>query len=163
MSDIFGKETKFGNTSILTADVLTLSVAGKDTTQKGFLVQNVTLQYNQPLNRIYEVGSEYVYFAPGRPIGSMQIGRIIGVQPLSQLIPAGTGIWSAKDPNAGDRQITLKRQPGTIPGGIAGALVPALTISISGAVIESYGFAADANGLLVQENITIQFAALNFS
>ena len=161
MSDIFGKETKFGDTSILTADVLILSVAGKNTTQKGFLVQNVTLQYNQPLNRIYEVGSEYVYFAPGRPIGSMQIGRIIGNQPLSQLIEAGTGIWTAKDPNAGDRQITLTRQG--LPGVIAGALVPALTISISGAVIESYGFAADANGLLVQENITIQFAALNFS
>jgi hypothetical protein len=149
MTDIFGLKTEFGDTQILTADFLTLRVGGTDTTRKGFLVQNVTLQYNQPLNRVYEVGTGLVYFAPGRAIGTMQLGRIIGDRPLSGMIPEAQGIWTARE--KGNRTVTLK-STGTVP----------MTISISGAVIESYGFAADANGLLVQENVTIQFASLTF-
>jgi len=159
MADIYGKNTEFGKTSILTADVMSIIVEGglgKDAT--GFLIQNVTVQYNQPLNRIYEIGSNKVYFAPGRSIGSMQLGRIIGQNTISKVLgPTGTKLWTTQDITAGDRHITLKGTS-TFGGGCA----VTVEYKISGAVVESYGFAADANGLLVQENVTIQFASLNF-
>ncbi len=155
MADVFGKNTKFADHNILTADTLLLNIAGKDTNVPGFLVQNITLQYNQPLNRIYEVGSEFVYFSPGRPIGSIQIGRIIGQQPFSKFISTGPKtIWSAKGVSKSNRTITLKKTPNSTG--------PNITIIITGAIVESYGFAADANGLLVQENVAIQFAGLSF-
>lgn len=157
MTDIYGKNTEFGKTTILTADVMQMTVLGKQAVKAGFLVQNITLQYNQPLNRIYEIGSNRVYFAPGRSIGSMQLGRIIGAAQISTLLgAAGSGVWTTDNINAGDRLINLR---GTKAG------TPAVTVGykITGAVVESYGFATDANGLLVQENVTIQFAGLEFS
>jgi hypothetical protein len=153
MTDIYGKETEFGNTTILTADGISMNVLGKDAVATGFLVQNITLQYNQPLNRIYEIGSNRVYFAPGRSVGSMQLGRIIGAAPITTLLgESGTGVWTTAGIAAGDRTITLV-------GTKAGLRVQ---YKITGAVIESYGFSTDANGILVQENVTIQFASLSF-
>jgi hypothetical protein len=155
--DLYGKNTQFGDTSILTADIMKMSVAGGGNIEQGFLVQNVTIQYNQPLNRIYEIGTNLVYFAPGRSIGTMQMGRIVGKEPITGIFGAtGSGIWTTKGIGQAARVILLSSIGTT--GGSADA--PAVTFKVNGAVIESYGFATDANGLLVQENVTIQFAGL---
>ena len=154
--DLYGKQTQFGDTGILTADVMKMSVPGGGDVEQGFLVQNVTIQYNQPLNRIYEIGSNLVYFAPGRSIGTMQMGRIIGGEPIDSIFgTTGEGVWTTRGVGQ-DGRVILLSSVGTAPD--TGA--PSVTFRVNGAVIESYGFATDANGLLVQENVTIQFAGL---
>jgi hypothetical protein len=157
MPDIFGREQNYVPMDFTTSDKMILQV-GLIPPGTEYLVQNVAGQYNQPLNRIFEIGSSNTHFANGRPIGTLQIGRIIGRRYITELFgPTGTGPWST-DLSKGtpaSRTIIFKKRGGT--GGGAD-----IQYIITGAVIESYGFATDANGLLIQENISMQFAGLIF-
>lgn len=160
MPDIFGKSQTFRATNIVTADEMALIVGtGADQLAGGeFLVQNVAIQYNQPLNRIFEIGTSYVYFAPGRSIGSVQIGRIIGRKSLTAILgPTGQGPWTTNlaSGSAGSRTLTFRNRG----GGLAGGGLP-IAFIITGAVVDGYAVATDANGLLVQENVSIQYASL---
>ena len=157
MADIYGKNQKYVPMDFTTADIMILQV-GLIPPGDEYLVQNVAFQYNQPLNRLYEIGSANVYFANGRPIGTLQIGRIVGQRHISELLgPPGQGVWST-DLSKGTpaaRTIIFKKRGG-------GNLGANLQYIITGAVVESYGVATDANGLLVQENISMQYGGLMF-
>ncbi len=164
MADIFGKDQKYAATNILTADIMRLKV-GDLATGAEYLVQNVQIQYNQPINRIFEIGSSNVYFAPGRSVGSLQIGRIIGKESLVAVLgPVGTGVWTTnvEQGDAASRTLTFANTAPPGEGGALGGFEDAIAWIISGGVVESYGLGADANGLLVQENVQIQFAGLEF-
>jgi len=160
MADIFGKNQTYRATNIVTADEMSLIVGtGADQLAGGeFLVQNISIQYNQPVNRLFEIGTAFVYFAPGRSIGSLQIGRIIGRKSLTAILgPTGQGPWTTDLARGGPGSRTLTfRNRG---GGIAGGGLPIAYI-LTGIVVESYGVATDANGLLVQENVAMQYAGL---
>ena len=160
MPELFGKNQTYKATNIVTADEMSLIVGdGVDQLASGeFLVQNVSIQYNQPLNRLFEIGTSFVYFAPGRAIGSLQMGRIVGRKSLQSILgPVGSGIWTAdlSRGGPGSRTLTFRNRG----GGLAGGGLP-ITYIVTGAVVESYGLATDANGLLVQENVAMQFAGL---
>ena len=49
MADLYGKTTTFKSTNIVTADQMVLKARG-GTAEEEFLVQNVSVQYNQPIN-----------------------------------------------------------------------------------------------------------------
>jgi len=168
MPDIYGKDQTYGATNILTADVMVLRIADSEIPGSAgeYLVQNVAIQYNQPINRVFEIGSSLVFFAPGRSIGTCQIGRIVGLKAITDVIgPAGTGIWSARINNSGENQTAKRtleffRRDGE--EGLGGE-TPPLRYKCTGCIVESYGIATDANGLLVQENVQVQFAGLELS
>jgi len=168
MPDIYGKNVQYKNTGLVTADEMILTIQGGGTTTAGqtsnqFLVQSVIIQYNQPVNRVFEIGSSFVYFAPGRPIGNLQIGRIVGSKLITALLgQTGTGVWTAAAAEAaGDKTVTFRK--GSAAGGsISGGNDADVQLHITGLIIESYGFQTDANGTLCQENISGQFASLTF-
>jgi len=169
MPDIFGKSTQYKGTNLVTADemVLTVGTSGGGGALTEYLVQNVVIQYNQPLNRLYEIGSPYVYFAPGRPMGTAQIGRIIGSQVITGILGApGQGVWTTKVEAGGEaaRTATFRRVASTTPGIVhrSGTGIN-LNFRLTGFIIESWGVSTDANGMLVQENVSAQFASLSFS
>ena len=157
MPDIFGKDQKYVPMDFTTADLMILQV-GLIPPGEEYLVQNVAFQYNQPLNRIYEIGTSNVYFANGRSIGTVQIGRIVGQKHITDLLgPTGQGVWST-DLSKGtpaSRTILFKKKGGVNQGAN-------LQFVLTGCVCESYGGATDANGLLFQENISMQFGGLMF-
>lgn len=154
--DVYGKTQDYGNSRILTADVMLLSIGSLGTPAQ-YLIQNINLQYNQPVNRVFEVGSSLVFFAPGRSIGSLQIGRIVGTGSIVDVVgKTGTGIWTT-DP---DQEHSILLQ--SVGGGLGG-FTQVVKWQITGAVIEGYGVATDANGLLVQESIQMQFASLSIT
>jgi len=157
MPDIFGKNQKYTPLDFTTSDLMVLQV-GLIPPGDEYLVQNVAFQYNQPLNRIYEIGSSKVFFANGRSIGTLQIGRIVGQKHIIELLgPPGVGVWST-DLSKGtpaSRTVLFKKRGG-------GNLGANLQYVLTGCIVESYGVATDANGLLVQENVSMQFAGLIF-
>ena len=155
--DIFGKEQKHVPIDFVTSDLMILRV-GLIEPGEEYLVQTVSFQYNQPINRLYEIGSANAYFAHGRSIGTLQIGRIIGEKLITELMgPVGTGVWSTDLSKGapGSRTIVLKKKGNTNQGAN-------LQYIFLGAIIESYGAAMDANGMLVQENVTMQYGGLIF-
>ena len=157
MADIFGKNQKYVPMDFTTSDIMILQV-GLIPPGEEYLVQNIAFQYNQPLNRLYEIGTSNVYFANGRPIGTLQIGRIVGQRHITELLGApGLGVWSTdlSKGSPASRTILFKKRGG-------GNLGANLQYVITGGVIESYGVATDANGLLVQENVSMQFGGLMF-
>ncbi len=153
MPDIFGKETKYKSTTFVTSENLKLTVSSGGNVQEEYLVQNISLQYNQPVNRLFEIGTSNIYFAPGRPLGSFQIGRIIGKYPITAIFGNfGEGIWSTDNRQDGAGTITLSSSIGNN-----------VNYTLSGCVVEAYALASGANDLLIQENVTGQFASLSSS
>ena len=147
MADIFGKNVQYGRTTISVSEEMTLILPGSPDTI-GFLVQGVTIQYGQAINRIYEIGSHYTYFAPGRSAGSCQINRIVGNADLATMLGgAGTGMFNA-NPDQTNKQIILKDNKNGI------------VYKLSGCVVETYSTSTDANGVLVQEGVAVQFASM---
>lgn len=145
--DLFGKNVQYGRSVISVSEEMTLILPGAPDTV-GFLVQGVTLQYGQAINRIYEIGSSFTYFAPGRSAGSCQINRIVGNADLATMLGgAGTGMFKG-DPDNSNKQIILKDNKNGI------------VYKLSGCIVETYTTSTDANGVLVQEGVAIQFASM---
>jgi hypothetical protein len=165
LQDLYGKTTTFKSTNIITADQMVLRLGGNEAGEE-YLVQNVSVQYNQPISRVFEIGTSNVYFAPGRSLGNFQIGRIIGTKAITSFLgDAGTGVWTADTGTAGDlnsRTMVFIRKSRVSELNPNSKSINALGLkyTLSGVVIESYGFATDANGLLIQENVSGQFASL---
>ena len=157
MPDIFGKRQDYVPMDFTTSDLMILRVGVIEPGDE-YLVQNIAFQYNQPLNRLYEIGSAKVFFANGRPIGTMQLGRIIGQKHITELLgKTGQGVWSTdlSKGNASARTIIFKKRGGQNRGA-------QIQFVMTGAVVESYGYATDANGLLSQENVSLQFGGMAF-
>lgn len=155
MTDIFGRKTEFGQGKFNTADAMVLKVASGGETGKEYLVQQVAIQFNQPLNRIYEISSPNVYFAPGRPVGTCQLGKIVGAHGIEAVLgTAGSGVWTTDGEVSGKVMSFYKK------GGNSGAYH--LSYIMTGAVAESYSVTTDANALLLQETASLQFASLRF-
>ena len=157
MPDIYGKNTKYGNNVLTTTNTMKL-IASNGGDMVEYLVQQVAIQYNQPLNRIYEIGSDFVYFAPGRAVGSCQIGRIIGETLITDLLGnAGEGMWKPGTDADDHTMIFTDNGDGSFES------ISRVHYKLTGCIVESYSVAGDANGMLMQENVTIQFAGLSFA
>jgi len=156
MPELFGKGQTYKANNFVTADQLILQVGLKDDITE-YLVQNIAFQYNQPINRVYEIGSSFVYFASGRSLGTVQIGRLVGEKLITELLgPPGTGPWST-DLSKGLPSSRVVRFKKIREDQNSSALINYILV---GCVVEGYAIAVDANSQYVQENVTMQFAGL---
>ena len=163
---LFGKTTTHRGTNLITSDELVLKVGNNTEARTEFLVQNYGIPFYQPITRLFEISSSYVFFSPGRSLGSFQIGRIVGRYIATEVFgAAGTGPWTT-DVDKGDAasrtMVLIEKAPVNIPG-LSATRKTGLRLGLimSGTIIESIGYASDANGLLLQENISGQFAGLS--
>jgi hypothetical protein len=162
MANIFGTTQQYKPTRFVTADKLLLTVGGTDTPAE-FLLQNVNLQFNRPVAPLFEIGTSNTYFAPGRAMGQMSIQRVVGAKRITEVLGVvGEGIWTTNideaAADASNRTVTLKE----IPAETGSTNQNPMTYKITGAIVEGYGASTDANGLLLQESVTIRFSDLSF-
>lgn len=67
----------------------------------GLITQSITLQYSQPVSRIYDIGSQGVYLVAGRPRGEGSIVAVVGPAILSNaFITAYGNVCSAVENSA---------------------------------------------------------------
>jgi len=80
MPDIFGRRPlAFGGA--FAADAAAINFATNDPRFQsgvGLVTQNIQISYQQPITRIYEVGTVLTYYIAGRPQGQMGVNRILG-------------------------------------------------------------------------------------
>lgn len=145
--DIFQRQVDLGTPLAADATRLTLPNIGDE----DMLVQNFTAQYQQNVNRIWEVGSFKTYFIAGRTQGTMQIKRIIG----------GKGIGAnfiqqfANVCNIQGNHFTISLAAGCDTSNGGGSL------SFEGVVITSIAYSVAAADMMINEDFTLLFAKLS--
>jgi hypothetical protein len=139
MADIFGYN-RGGAADVFVADRSRLTIVGVDGVD---LIQNWSVQYQQNIQPLYEVGSSRLFWAKSNPIGSGSIGRIVGQSFLTM----------SHDICDGGTTITITNASGSCSGGQVG-------LSCVGAICTSIGFSAQAGNPTVSESLAFQFASL---
>ena len=152
--DIFGKEQTYHNASVLTADEVKL-IAPKSGNYKAgeCLIQNVDINFSEQTIPVYEVGSNRLMLIPGKAMGVCQIGRIIGAKTADEIFGEfGKGMWSSDFDGDAKRALTLS----AVDSGQGSKFM----MKMDGCKIENYGVTIDAQGVLLQERVTVKFASL---
>ena len=144
--DIFGREVDLGTP--LAADATRLIIAGL--TDEDMMAQNVQLQYQQNINRVWEVGSSKVYFIAGRTEGSCVVDRIIGAKGISGSFISDYGNVC----NMAGNNITL-----AFGNGCTGSS-QASSIQAKHVVIKSIAYRVAAADMIINENIAMLFAMI---
>jgi hypothetical protein len=123
----------------------------------GLLTQNVNIQYQQPINRLYEVGGEFEYFVAGRPQGNFTLGRIVGPRAVSVAFYTTFG------------NVCLGPQTAIMFAGAAGCLdVPVIgedgdngfMFVVSGAILQGIGISVAAQDMVINEQLSFMFISL---
>jgi hypothetical protein len=146
--DVFNREIDLGKP--LAVDATRLIVSGL--TDEDMLAQNVAITYQQNINRLWEVGSSKTYFIAGRTMGNIAVKRVIGGQGVS-----GTFVKQFGDVcNIAGNHITLAFEAGCDDGRSLGK------ITASGCVIQSVAYSVAAADMIINEDLTLLFARLEY-
>lgn len=129
----------------------------------GLLVQNVSLQYAQPVRRIFELGpgttvngahAQYTYYVVGRPEGTFQMARIFGFAAISKAFYEAYGSPCNETPG-----ITLSSSAGC-NGQDNGAFA---VWTLEGCIINGIAMNASAQEMLIQESVSMMFVNLSLT
>lgn len=147
----------------------------------GMLVQNLGLNYSQPIRRIFEIGpgiipvgnggflpgnvcdtpsppaacanrTQPTYYIIGRPEGQFQMGRFVGPQVIGECFIRTYG--SACAPNI----ISLSGKAGCVAND---PTAKTMTWILSGVVINNLSMNVTAQEMVIQEGLSAMFAGLN--
>lgn len=127
-----------------------------------YLVQNWTVQYQQTVQELFELGSNALYWAKGRPAGMGQLGRVVGGAD-ADVGNSGFFPKEAYDICLGGAMMRLAAHGGhcdTAPqGGIV--LNKGVDITMDGCVVTSVGFSMQVGDVRLLENFGWRFAWMN--
>lgn len=120
----------------------------------GLLVQQLNIQYQQPITRLYEVGTQYTYYVAGRPQGSASIARVLGPGTVMTALysclgdvckAAGNDLCFCLEANClGNPQQDFQ----------------AISLCIKNVVLQSLGFSIQAQDMIINEQMSLFFTAL---
>jgi len=146
--DIFGRTVDIGTP--MSADGVRLIVGdmGED-----MLVQQVSTQYQQNVNRLWEVGSPKTYFIAGRTQGQMQIRRVLGPKNgVSQgFIKKYGNVCNLQGNSLALAMVATCASCDT-------PLNPKPSVKLSGVCLTSVGYAVAAVDMIINEDLTLLFA-----
>lgn len=144
--DIFQRQVDLGTPLAADATRLVLPDIGDE----DMLVQNFTAQYQQNVNRLYEVGSFKTYFIAGRTSGTMQIKRIVGGKGIgANFIKQFADVCKIQG-----NHFSISLSAGCSSGQDLGSL------QFEGVVITSIAYSVAAQDMIINEDFTLLFAKL---
>jgi len=183
MSDLFGRQSQV-LAGGLSSDAMFMSwpalanVAGAGL---GMMVQQLSVDYRQPIRRVYEIGPGIVpgmpnaavcdipgapllpgvcaarqqptYYIIGRPEGRLQFGRFVGPQVL------GTCFYRAYGSACGSNVITLSGRAGCNASNAANN--PLMTWTMNGVVLDQTSMRVGGQEMVIEEDIGAMFAGLD--
>ena len=158
-NDIFGRaKLQFGGAFAAdSADISFGSNVGAFHSGVGLVTQQIGFQYQQPITRIYEVGTQLTYYIAGRPQGSANAARILG--PARVLVAFYSQFGDVC--KAGQNYLFFKFRAGcgTTPGAgtVGGA---ALTFILDNVILQSIGMSVGAQDMIINEQLSFFFTAL---
>tara|TARA_Y100000310_G_C20369280_1_gene662767 strand:- start:26 stop:484 length:459 start_codon:yes stop_codon:yes gene_type:complete len=150
MADIFNRSgDAFGGA--MSADASQITFTGGSA---GLLAQNLQLNYNQAINRIWEIESNKTYYIAGRSAGTLGIARIIGPKPLAQAFYTKFGdVCQAAD--------NIMKIAGA--AGCGGATTTQFNITCSNVVIVGLAWSITMAEMVMNQNISAMFNSLRMT
>jgi hypothetical protein len=149
-ADVFSRTVGWGGA--FSADGAVISLTG--CTGIGLLAQNISWQYMQNIQRLYEIGSTLVYLVAGRTQGQAGIQRVMGPAALT----SGFYTQYGNVCNASSNTMTFSA---TANCGSAGGANT--SIGLNCCVIQSYGGSVQAENMIVNEQIQLLYLYLTHS
>jgi hypothetical protein len=170
-TDIFGRRAlEFGGSFAADSACIDLTLNCLDGDNNpvvisGLLTQQLSIQYQQPITRLYEVGSQRTYYVAGRPQGSASLARVLGPNAITTAFYTCLGDVCNADRNdmcfcvAADcltRSVGQQDGCGSdITGGADG-----MNICLKNVVMQSLGFGVQAQDMIINENLSLMFTAM---
>jgi hypothetical protein len=147
--DLFNRQVELGEPLAADATILTLPGALGEEDQ---LVQQMSIQYQQNVNRLWEVGSFKTFFIAGRTQGSMQVKRVVGSKGVNAaFVKQYADVCKIKE-----NHFSLSFVAGCESGSDKGSL------SVEGVVITSIAYNVAAADMIINEDISFLFAMLTY-
>jgi len=152
MPDIFNRRAlDFGGA--FASDSASVNIAGINGV--GLIVQQLSIQYQQPITRIYEVGTQKTYFIAGRPQGTATIASILGPGPLFTFLYQFLGDVC----QAAGRNIEICMKPGC--SGNENQQFNAIKIIAKDVVMQSIGMAIASQDMVLNQQMGLFFTSLH--
>lgn len=157
MPDIFGSNKTLAGSIKGTSVAMTVANGGGDVIA-GAMVQSVQLQYSRQISRIFELGSENMYYNVGNSEGQGSIQAIAGPKGMiAQALSALTKVCSATKQAisfTGGTELCGTTDPA------AGGGSESVSVTASGAVLQATSIAVSTQDFLMQSGGQIMFAEL---
>jgi len=156
-NDVFGYRRNPKPRGVFSTEDSTLTF-GNVGNPVGYLVQSWNVAYTQQVQELFEIGSNALYWAKGRPAGQGALGRVIGDQdadsPSKGFFPD-----SAYDICDGGATMSLNAKGGECPD----FALKSVNITMSGVVVTSIGFSMQVADVRLMENFAWRFAYMELS
>lgn len=164
MPDIFGRRPlDYGGS--FSADGAQIEIAGL--VGIGLIVQQLSIQYQQPITRIYEVGTQKTYFVAGRPQGTANIASVLG--PGSVFSTFYQLLGDVCNAPINDLRICLQAGCTTpigtsvsfpVPAIISSAVSSGMQLIAKNMVLQSIGLAVAAQDMVINQQLGLFFTSL---
>jgi hypothetical protein len=162
--EVFGRTPlQFGGAFSADAATVTFGAIGDsgDTTLDagiGLLTQQLGINYQQPVTRIYELGTRFVYYIAGRCQGNANIARILGPRPIMGAFYAQYGNVC----NAAENSIIFYAETGCVTQGDLGdfGVGPSMLLQMTGVVLTTIAETVRAEDMVLNEQLQLMFISL---
>jgi hypothetical protein len=151
MADVFGTDSKLAG--VFKGTTFRLTLGGGSGSLEGALVQQVQIQYERQLTRIWELGSRNQYYVEGRTQGQGSLQQIVGPKGIV------TGLLSELSDicKATSRALTLTA------GNRAGScgVEAEATMQLAGPVATSVSMGANSAEFVVNSGLVLMFTGMS--
>ena len=156
MQDLYGRlAPQFGGA--FSADSALLAFAGLGLAGGvGLLTQQLNFQYAQNIQRLYEVGTNWTFYVTRRAQGSASMSRVLGPRPVIFSFYSVYGNAC----NAATNTITFSMQQGCVAPNDPQAAATLRLLWLIGIVIQSVAFSAQAEQMIVNEQVQLMYVTL---
>ena len=122
------------------------------------LVQNVDVNYQQRITRVYEISSRTTTFVGGRTEGEMSMARIVGPQTLMSAFYTAYGQVCGLPGSIAINVPVAACVSGTAP--IAGAALTQRSITATGCILTGVGMSVEAENMIVRDSSKLMINGL---
>lgn len=163
LKDVFGYKRNAKPYGVFSSEGTSLTIGDANTANSAYLVQNWDIRYSQDVQELFELGSDRLYWAKGRPVGQGTIGRVVGALGAS-ISDTNASIMpqDAFDICAGGATMVLNAAGGHCDDAPTGGikLDKGVQLTMGGVVVTSLGYSTTVSDARVMEGITFRFAKL---
>ncbi len=161
--DVFGYKRSPKPRGVFSTENSTLVFGAKNAAEaQGYLVQSWQVSYAQNVQELFEIGSNALYWAKGRPQGGGALGRVIGAASAG-VSPGKFFPAEAYDICEGGAVMDLTAKGGhcdTAGRNTDEILNQELKITMAGVVVTQIGFGMQVADVRLLENFQFRFAYL---
>ena len=160
-TDVFGYKRNPKPDGVFSTEDSSLTIGGTSMTSSAYLVQSWNVRYQQEVTELFEIGSNRLYWAKGRPSGSGEIGRVVGANKSDM---PGTGLFpkEAYDICDGGATMTIQAVGGHCDqnSNVPLTLNQGVNITMSGVIITQLGFSMAVADVRIMEGYGWRFASM---